>query len=183
MNKKYNLNEFVEVSNKKLKEQNDGYVDSRFNESVTVRRVRDYLSKGLISKPEKQGRNLYFDDSHVEELIGIRNLHKTGMSDRLLSTFSQSQSLNDSKERKSILDTISEIEGVKKDTEKLNQSLVTLRGTRRFPKYESIEKEVYSIGNDLEFSISKNINKENIDIANVLESISEILKSKKEEKW
>lgn len=83
-----NIDEFVERVNQELKAQSIGAesVDARQKEGITVRRVRDYLAKKLITTPIKKiGKELEFEDEHVQELVELRRLQSLGVSDATYS--------------------------------------------------------------------------------------------------
>lgn len=89
MLKKYTIDELVIQVNSKI--QNEESIsnskDSRISEAVSLRKVRDLLTKGLISKGVKEGRSLYFDDIHVNQIIEYKKLQGQGVSERLLKSF------------------------------------------------------------------------------------------------
>lgn len=89
MLKKYTINELVIQVNSKIQNEEgiSNSKDSRISEAVSLRKVRDLLTKGLISKGVKEGRSLYFDDIHVNQIIEYKKLQGQGVSERLLKSF------------------------------------------------------------------------------------------------
>lgn len=55
--------------------------DGRQSSNLSVRRIRDYITKGLLDKPEGNHPNKYFTDHHVEQLTSLRTLQHVGISD------------------------------------------------------------------------------------------------------
>lgn len=55
--------------------------DKRFSNQVSVRRIRDYMSKGVLDKPFKEGKNIYFTELHYQKLIALREIQSEGISD------------------------------------------------------------------------------------------------------
>lgn len=55
--------------------------DKRFSNNLSVRRIRDYVSKGLLSKPFKDGKNVYFTELHYQKLIALREVQSEGISE------------------------------------------------------------------------------------------------------
>lgn len=51
---------------------------------LTERRVRDYQTKKLISEPIKDGRNSFYTEEHVKQLVNLREMQKQGMSDSFM---------------------------------------------------------------------------------------------------
>lgn len=99
MLKQYTLDQLVDEVNRIIAEKKDDVqtADGRLSEMITVRKVRDLLAKRLINNPVKDGRQNYFDNSHVEQILNIKSLQKEGASEKLLRGLSASSylSLND----------------------------------------------------------------------------------------
>ena len=55
--------------------------DKRFSNSLSVRRIRDYISKGMLDKPFKDGKNIFFTELHVQKLIALREVQSEGISE------------------------------------------------------------------------------------------------------
>ena len=61
--------------------------DKRFSANVSVRRIRDYVSKGVLDKPFKDGKNIYFTELHYQKLIALREIQSEGISEDNLKKF------------------------------------------------------------------------------------------------
>lgn len=96
MLKQYTLDQLVDEVNRIITEKKDVVQtgDGRLSELITVRKVRDLLAKRLINNPVKDGRQNYFDNSHVEQILNIKSLQKEGASEKLLRGLSSSKYLN-----------------------------------------------------------------------------------------
>lgn len=92
MLKQYTLEQLVEEVNKSIAENKDDVqsADGRLSDTITVRKVRDLLAKRLINPPVKEGRQNYFDDGHVNQILNIKSLQKEGASEKLLKGLSSS---------------------------------------------------------------------------------------------
>lgn len=102
--KKYTLDELTEEINKVLNGVEYTATDSRHSKELSSRRIRDLASKGLISKPFKEGRYVYYTELHLSELLDFRQLQSKGLTDKSLLSFKsespevngiEDQSLND----------------------------------------------------------------------------------------
>jgi hypothetical protein len=107
MLKQYTIDQLVEEVNRIITENKDVVqtADGRLSELITVRKVRDLLSKRLINNPVKDGRQNYFDNSHVEQILNIKTLQKEGASEKLLRGLSASSYLSLNEEDTSLVVT------------------------------------------------------------------------------
>lgn len=90
MLKKYTINELVDQVNEKIKSDKSLILscsDNRMSELVTERKVRDLLSKNLISRGQKSGRTVYFDDLHIDQVIEVKKLQTLGITSKLLISY------------------------------------------------------------------------------------------------
>lgn len=62
--------------------------DSRIKSVLSERRVRSYISNGLLHKPIRIGGEIYYDESHLEKLLAIRGLQNSGMSENTIKSMS-----------------------------------------------------------------------------------------------
>lgn len=86
MNEKLTIDDLVNRVNTLLKEEENGGVkDSRISDEITVRKVRDLLTKGMIDKPQKVGRNTYFNDQHINQVMAIRKMQLEGLPEKYIS--------------------------------------------------------------------------------------------------
>lgn len=147
--KKFTLEELTkevnfQIENKVFSNKDLNKIDLRYSEKLSERRIRDFTTKGLISKPIKEGRYVFYTEKHIEEIIKLREIQSKGISDNsILSITSSSKfndenynvfnkslnntSLNSSVNNESLKDEIfSTIADIKKDTTKTDNS--NLRG-------------------------------------------------------
>lgn len=74
---KYSLTEVVEKINNKLHEDFNG--DECSTKAITERNFRKYVSDNLIKKPVKEGKNAYYNENHVSDVINIRKMQSKGL--------------------------------------------------------------------------------------------------------
>lgn len=76
--------------------QTDKYqsLDKRHKELTTGRRIRDYISKGMVDKAEKNGRNVYYTTKHYEQVLYCRKLQQEGLNDQFIKKMINNESLN-----------------------------------------------------------------------------------------
>ena len=86
---KMKLEELVKNANNLL-EKEQKYNDQRISNELTIRRVRDYITKGIIDSGIKEGRETFYTKEHLNQLVEVRKLQSKGMSDKLLASFSSS---------------------------------------------------------------------------------------------
>lgn len=79
---KYSPQDFVNKVNELTPVDKDSE-DGRMKE-LSVRRLRDLQSKGLISEPERDGRNVFYTDVHLNEVVSLRKLFQDGMSESVI---------------------------------------------------------------------------------------------------
>lgn len=87
--------------------------DKRYSAELTPRRIRDYISQGLLDKPFKMGKNIYFTELHFNKLVALRTMQSEGLSDKYLkkiSTISELTVKNEDEEKQ--LKALSIIEGI-----------------------------------------------------------------------
>lgn len=82
--KKYTAEDIVDIVNSKVSLGNISYGDSRVSRELTVRRLRDYVYKGLVSPPFKDGRNAFFTVKHLDEIYNVRMMNLNGYSDSVI---------------------------------------------------------------------------------------------------
>ena len=61
--------------------------DARQSNILSTRRIRDYLTKGLIPKPFStgEGKQKWFDQTHIDALVALRLLQHNGLSEQYIS--------------------------------------------------------------------------------------------------
>lgn len=82
--KKYTAEDIVSIVNSKVSMGNISYDDSRVSRELTVRRLRDYIYKGLVSQPYKEGKYSVFTDKHLDEIYNVRMMNLSGYSDSVI---------------------------------------------------------------------------------------------------
>lgn len=93
-NVKLTIEELADMVNAELKKDKEISLDKRQAETLTVRRIRDYISKGLINKPYGS-KYKWFDMSHVNALISIRKLQNSGLSEKYIKNSAYSSYTED----------------------------------------------------------------------------------------
>ena len=83
---KYSIDELAQKVNDSIDLSDSA--DNRQIKSLSVRRIQDYMTKGLLDKPYGSGKNKWFGDLHFKRLVALRTLQAEGMSDRALSKVS-----------------------------------------------------------------------------------------------
>lgn len=80
------LEELAEAANSLLdsSETETKNQDGRLSENVSPRRIRDYITKGLLDKPFKSGRNTYYSAHHLNQLVELRTLQSSGISEKYI---------------------------------------------------------------------------------------------------
>lgn len=112
--KRYTLEELTKEVNLRLSMMEYTTTDSRQSKDFSPRRIRDLATKDLIAKPFRDGRNVYYTEQHVQELVDLKTLQSKGMTDKsLISLKSESQILEEptqnSDEKQDLLNLISDI--------------------------------------------------------------------------
>lgn len=90
--KKLTIQQLAQEVNSELKKTVSSATDARYSPEISERRIRDYMTKGLLDKPFGQGREKWFSKSHIEKLLALRNLQADGLSDQYLKKISNSSS-------------------------------------------------------------------------------------------
>jgi DNA-binding transcriptional MerR regulator len=92
--KQLTIQELAQIVNEQLKNtiQNQDN-DARQSEVVSERRIRDYITKGLLDKPFGSGPKKWYTQVHVDKLLALRQLQKEGLSDQYLKKLSTTQDL------------------------------------------------------------------------------------------
>lgn len=88
---KYTAEDVVSIVNSKVSMGNISYGDSRVSRELTVRRLRDYVYKGLVSPPHKEGKYSVFTDEHLNEIYNVRMMNLSGYSDSVIKKETKSQ--------------------------------------------------------------------------------------------
>lgn len=83
---KLNIFELAQKVNEYFKKEDVVSSDGRQSLEVSERRIRDYMTKGLLDKPEGSGREKFFNERHVEQLIALRKLQFSGASEKYVTS-------------------------------------------------------------------------------------------------
>ena len=85
---RYSIEELCQKVNDFVKHFNDSAAtevsDKRVKDELSIRRIRDYYSKGLMSESIKEGRNAYYDDNHVKQLLALKLLQNEGITENYI---------------------------------------------------------------------------------------------------
>lgn len=87
-----NLKQLIEETNKSLSEADKNLPksgDSRVKNTVSERRVRSYINNKTLHKPFRSDGEIWYDESHLERLLAIRNLQNSGMSESAIKSVSR----------------------------------------------------------------------------------------------
>jgi DNA-binding transcriptional MerR regulator len=183
---KMKLKELVDAVNSELSTQE--YKDQRISSALTERRIRDYITKGILDQGIREGRNTYYNKEHLKQLIEIRKLQSKGVSDKLLVNFSTSyQDQNENQESEQDLgDILSNIEnrnvGTVHDTYILRSKSALYSSTSSMIKenFEVNSYEEYPIDKEKNIFLKIRIGTKINDIDSSIEKAKKILNNKKE---
>jgi DNA-binding transcriptional MerR regulator len=107
MKKIMNIDQLADEANDFLNKNQVSGQDGRYSTEVSPRRIRDYVSKGLLDKPFKEGKNIFFNENHLEKLIALRQFQSDGLSDQYLHKLIKSKSEESALDNESINSTTS----------------------------------------------------------------------------
>jgi DNA-binding transcriptional MerR regulator len=153
--------------------------DKRFNEGISPRRIRDYVSKGLLSKPIKEGRNVYYTEQHFEELKNIRDLQIKGLTESYLQknyTHEDNFKSNASDSLRSILEEKEHDEQNKKIRYGLQSGNSLNSSFEDNKKIMKVVQNQWEINNDLQIIVKDDAKIKNNELEIVLQKIKKILK-------
>lgn len=66
--------------------------DKRYSSEISERRIKDYISKGLLDKPYKDGKTALFGQDHLNKLLIIRDLQSDGLTEQNIKKLSENYS-------------------------------------------------------------------------------------------
>jgi DNA-binding transcriptional MerR regulator len=126
---KYTIDELSKKVNELIKQSSDlassEVSDKRIRDEISVRRIRDYYSKGLMSYSMKEGRNAYYDDNHVKQLLALKLLQNEGITESYIKkqiNIFDSLELDQFLTNKNIIVDDTQIENVKNSTQVAQQA-------------------------------------------------------------
>lgn len=95
---KLNIDELAskvnDIISKDLESKSDLIKDGRQSNVLSARRIRDYMTKGLIHKPFGT-KEKWFDESHVNALVALRKLQHNGLSEQYIISSSTHEYLEE----------------------------------------------------------------------------------------
>src|SRR5690606_4552235 len=81
---KFTIEELAEKFNNLSTSLEYKTTDKRLKTEISVRRIQTYITQGLLDRPIKEGNRAYFNESHLEKLILLRQYTMSGLSDNSL---------------------------------------------------------------------------------------------------
>lgn len=181
---KITIEHLAKIVNDKMKLLSDNSEDGRIKE-LSERRIRDYISKNLLHKGNKEGKYTYYDQSHIDKLIMLRQLQDEGIQERTLQKMNSTTSINNTEvdeDKENILSVLSSINNRSSlnimtassasDLSQINRNL----NVSNLAKYEVKTKKEYTITENVSISISGNIKQE--EQKKALENLIELFKNK-----
>ena len=84
-NTQYTLDELASEVNKQTDALRLNSSDQRTSETLSTRRIRDYVSKGMVNKPFRHGRNAIYGEHHVLQLLALRSMQADGLPEKYIS--------------------------------------------------------------------------------------------------
>lgn len=198
---KMNLEQLTEALNEEIKKINNS-TDSRVSKLVSSRRIRDYITKNIIEQGIKEGRNTFYTEEHLKQLIEVRKLQIEGMSDKLISSLSQNYSSERLKESENKCELNSLLNDIEKrsnnsfrslsniDNQKSNslintpksqiygQSFNIIKENKKESNYIEYKEYPLSQNNEIVLKIQKNFSIE--DKKNILKKVEEIIMNQQE---
>jgi hypothetical protein len=197
MNEKLTLEELAIFVNRETKTNESLYSssisDSRKKNEFSARRIRDLISKKMISSGFKDGRHVFYNQNHIDELLKYKAMQALGYTENTIklqknSLLAEKNSLSSailSIEEKSLRKTndskfisssssVSELLLNKNLTLdfKLDSQLYSLdKTTKDIP---IIETKVYKLSENISLTITNNIDKSEFN--NLDEIIKKIIK-------
>jgi len=88
MNKQMSIEELAEEANKVISKKTSISSDKRMSDTISVRRIRDYISKKMMDKPYKEGRNTYYVQLHLDQLLTLREFQSEGLTESYIQKLS-----------------------------------------------------------------------------------------------
>lgn len=139
MNKnKLTINELADIFNSNYKNNNDND-DKRMSREISVRRIRDYITKKIVSEGIRDGKKKYYNQTHIEEISKARELHDEGFSDNEIIKF-----INNEQKEKSEKDNINDlINNIKKRKENKPVGLGIQQLRANIDKNLSFKSQIY----------------------------------------
>lgn len=109
------IEELAKKANEVLKNSSNASNDTsdkRYSNELSVRRIRDYVSKGLLDKPFKSGKTALFGQQHLNKLVALRELQSDGLSEQYIKKLQDTEPTMYTASAQSLLNNISEMNEV-----------------------------------------------------------------------
>ncbi len=97
---KLTIEEVADMVNEQVSENltKNSIKDGRQSSVLSTRRIRDYITKGLIEKPGGDGREKWFNETHVSALVALRLLQHNGLSEQYIMSATQDSNIKEKEE-------------------------------------------------------------------------------------
>lgn len=94
---KLTIEELADMVNQQVSENlaKTSIKDGRQSSVLSTRRIRDYITKGLIEKPVGDGREKWFNETHVSALLALRLLQHNGLSEQYIMSATQDSNIQE----------------------------------------------------------------------------------------
>lgn len=200
---KMNIKEFTDKVNKLLNSveyKSSTISDMRFGEIISERRIRDYVSKGLIDKPIKVGKFAYYEEKHLNQLLNIRELQAKGLSDKSIFSLkyeTKNQNNDDNKSIDSDVDNdlmnsiIGDIQNIKSNYQKTLNIAASSNSLSRqqAPLFKNLNYDYkyeiwheYTLTEKIKVSVKAKSDLSPLDILHATKELENLLKNIKEDK-
>lgn len=124
MNEKLTLEELTNFVNSETKNNESLYLssiaDNRKKNNFSERRIRDLVSKKMISPGFKDGRHVFYNQTHIDELLEYKAMQALGHTEQTIKLQKNSQ-ISTLSGSSSLFDTIDSIE--KRSFNKVDSSM------------------------------------------------------------
>lgn len=87
-------NKVNEIINEELNSKQEHIRDARQSSVLSTRRIRDYMTKGLLHKPQGT-KEKWFDETHVSALVSLRMLQHNGLSEQYILSSSSKENFQE----------------------------------------------------------------------------------------
>lgn len=107
-----------ELIDKELNNKQGTIKDARQSSVLSTRRIRDYMTKGLLHKPNGT-KEKWFDESHVNALVSIRLLQHNGLSEQYIMSSSLKENI-ENEQQNDALNFLSSLSSLSAQTNNTN---------------------------------------------------------------
>ncbi len=129
-------NKVNELIDEELSNKQEHIKDARQSSVLSTRRIRDYMTKGLLHKPQGS-KEKWFDETHVNALVALRLLQHNGLSEQYILSSSTKQDIQETsyEQKNEALDFLNSIQ-TNTSSNYLNNNQIFASGA--LPKQESM---------------------------------------------